>query len=121
MTLDIIEIGLKQAGISVLRYDGKVPQGERQKVIDRFRDDPLTLTVASRAYLMEPSWNPTIEDQALARIHRMGQEQEVTTVRLYVKDSFEEAVVTNQKLKRELAGILLTPGRTESSEMGHLE
>ncbi|KAK2729877.1 WD domain-containing protein [Colletotrichum kahawae] len=50
----------------------------------------LTLTVASRAYLMEPSWNPTIEDQALARIHRMGQEKEVTTVRFYVKDSFEE-------------------------------
>ncbi|KAI8195213.1 alpha-1 6-mannosyltransferase subunit [Colletotrichum sp. SAR 10_65] len=39
----------------------------------------LTLIVASRAYLMEPSWNPTIEDQALARIHRMGQEKEVTT------------------------------------------
>ncbi|KAK1479163.1 WD domain-containing protein [Colletotrichum tamarilloi] len=136
MTLDIIEVGLKQAGISVLRYDGKVPQRERQKVIDRFRDDPslrvllltlscgavgLTLTVASRAYLMEPSWNPTIEDQALARIHRMGQEKEVTTVRFYVKDSFEEAVVTNQKLKRELAGILLATGRTESSELGHLE
>ncbi|KAH0432484.1 hypothetical protein CcaCcLH18_06391 [Colletotrichum camelliae] len=74
MTLDIIEVGLKQAGISVLRYDGKVPQRERQNVIDRFRDDS----------------NPTIEDQALARIHRMGQEKEVTTVRFYVKDSFEE-------------------------------
>ncbi|TDZ16658.1 DNA repair protein RAD5A [Colletotrichum orbiculare MAFF 240422] len=120
MTLDIIEVGLKQADISVLRYDGKVPQKERQKVIDRFRNDQsvrvllltlscgavgLTLTVASRAYLMEPSWNPTIEDQALARVHRMGQEKEVTTVRFLVRDSFEEAVVTNQKLKRELAGL----------------
>jgi hypothetical protein len=35
--------------------------------------------------------NPTIEDQALARIHRIGQTQEVTTVRFYVRDSFEEA------------------------------
>lgn len=67
----------------------------------------LTLTVASRAYLLEPHWyvsdetiirtstltrsrNPTLEEQALARIHRLGQTQEVTTVRLYVRDSFEE-------------------------------
>lgn len=34
--------------------------------------------------------NPTIEDQALARIHRIGQRKEVTTVRFIVRDSFEE-------------------------------
>lgn len=34
--------------------------------------------------------NPTLEDQALARIHRIGQTKEVTTVRFIVKDSFEE-------------------------------
>lgn len=36
------------------------------------------------------SRNPTIEDQALARIHRIGQKQEVTTIRFYIRDSFEE-------------------------------
>ncbi|KAK4444372.1 SNF2 family N-terminal domain-containing protein [Podospora aff. communis PSN243] len=50
----------------------------------------LTLTVASRAYLLEPHWNPTLEDQALARIHRMGQKREVTTVRFFVRDTFEK-------------------------------
>lgn len=50
----------------------------------------LTLTEASRAYLMEPHWNPTIEEQALARIYRIGQRREVTTVRFYIRDSFEE-------------------------------
>lgn len=34
--------------------------------------------------------NPTLEDQALARIHRIGQTKEVTTVRFIVRDSFEE-------------------------------
>lgn len=34
--------------------------------------------------------NPTLEEQALARIHRLGQLQEVTTVRFYIRDSFEE-------------------------------
>ncbi|KAK4164613.1 SNF2 family N-terminal domain-containing protein [Cladorrhinum sp. PSN259] len=124
MTLDLIETGLKQSFIKCLRFDGKVPQKDRQSVIDRFRRDPsievllltlscgsvgLTLTVASRAYLMEPHWNPTQEDQALARIHRIGQTQEVTTVRFVVKDSFEERVIEVQDSKRDLASIVLNP------------
>ncbi|UKZ62119.1 uncharacterized protein TrAtP1_003379 [Trichoderma atroviride] len=70
-TLDIIEVGLKQSCIPCLRFDGKVAQKDRQNVIKRFREDPtmrvllltlscgavgLTLTEASRAYLMEPHW-----------------------------------------------------------------
>ena len=39
---------------------------------------------------MEPHWNPTVEEQALSRIHRMGQTKEVTTIRFYMKNSFEE-------------------------------
>ncbi|RFU28304.1 hypothetical protein B7463_g8046, partial [Scytalidium lignicola] len=74
----------------------------------------LTLTAATRAYLMEPHWNPTLEDQALARIHRMGQTREVTTIRFFVRDSFEERVIRVQESKRDLASILLNP----SSEVG---
>jgi len=40
MTLDVIEVGLKQAHIQYLRFDGKVPQKSRQAIIDRFRKDP---------------------------------------------------------------------------------
>ncbi|KAK4163801.1 SNF2 family N-terminal domain-containing protein, partial [Cladorrhinum sp. PSN259] len=125
MTLDLIEAGLKQrSAIRYLRFDGKVPHKERQGVIDQFRHDAsvrvllltiscgavgLTLTAASRAYLMEPHWNPTQEDQALARIHRMGQTREVTTVRFVVKNSFEERVIEIQDSKRDLASIVLNP------------
>jgi len=42
------------------------------------------------------SRNPTLEEQALARIHRIGQTQEVTTVRFYVRDSFEEVSCSRQ-------------------------
>ncbi|EAQ87139.1 hypothetical protein CHGG_03758 [Chaetomium globosum CBS 148.51] len=69
----------------------------------------LTLTVASRAYLMEPHWNPTLEEQALARIHRIGQMREVTTVRFYIRDSFEERVIELQNAKKDLARVLLSP------------
>ncbi|TPX07805.1 uncharacterized protein E0L32_010492 [Thyridium curvatum] len=117
MTLDMIELGLNRASIKCLRFDGKVPQKERQAVIDQFRSDPevkvllltlscgavgLTLTAASRAYLMEPHWNPTLEDQALARIHRMGQKREVTTRVRQVQES-----------KRDLAAMLLNKGPGE--------
>jgi SNF2 family DNA or RNA helicase len=50
----------------------------------------LNLTAASRACLMEPQWNPSIEEQALARIHRLGQTRKVETIRFVVKDSIED-------------------------------
>ncbi|KAK4060672.1 hypothetical protein Trihar35433_10080 [Trichoderma harzianum] len=120
-TLDIVEAGLKQASIQCLRFDGTIPLKERQAVIDRFRQEAtpsvllltlscgavgLTLTVASYAFIMEPHWNPTLEDQALARIYRLGQRNEVTTVRFYVRDSFEERVMDVQNSKRQMAAVL---------------
>jgi hypothetical protein len=50
----------------------------------------LDLTAGSRVYLLEPHWNPMIEEQALCRVHRVGQQREVTTVRYLIRDSFEE-------------------------------
>ncbi|KAI8630511.1 SNF2 family N-terminal domain-containing protein [Xylariaceae sp. FL1651] len=124
LTLDLVKVGLDQSSIESIRFDGKVPQNERGAVVERFRTDPevrvmlltlscgavgLTLTAASRAYLMEPHWNPTLEEQALARIYRLGQTKEVTTVRLYMRDSFEEEVIKVQESKKKLADVLLLP------------
>ena len=39
---------------------------------------------------MEPQWNPMAEEQALDRIHRIGQTQPVTTIRYIMKDTWEE-------------------------------
>jgi hypothetical protein len=50
----------------------------------------LDLTAASRAYLLEPHWNPMIEEQALCRVHRVGQKRIVTTIRYLMRNSFEE-------------------------------
>ena len=41
-------------------------------------------------HLLKPQWDPSIEDQALARVHRLGQSRPVTTIRYVMKDSFEE-------------------------------
>lgn len=53
MTLDVVEFGLRQAQIQYFRFDGKVPQKERQGIIDKFRKDPsvrvLLLTLSCGA------------------------------------------------------------------------
>lgn len=53
----------------------------------------LDLTSASRVYLMEPHWNPMVEEQALCRVHRVGQHREVTTIRYLMRDSLEEVII----------------------------
>ncbi|EYB23040.1 hypothetical protein FG05_30596 [Fusarium graminearum] len=88
MTLDIVEAGLEQSSISSVRFDGKVPQRSRQKVVDNFRND-LSVRVMLLTLSCGAAGNPTLEEQALARIHRIGQTQEVTTVRFFMRNSFE--------------------------------
>ena len=131
-TLDIIAMALTQEGMEYARYDGKVAPNKRADIIKKFETDPstnvlllsiscgavgLNLTAASRAYLMEPHWNPTVEDQALARIHRMGQTREVKTIRYIIKDTFEEHVIKVQNRKKDLAELLLSKKQPPRSEL----
>ncbi|KAH7058845.1 hypothetical protein B0J12DRAFT_737463 [Macrophomina phaseolina] len=66
------------------------------------------LTAASRVYLLEPQWNPATEDKALARAHRMDQKHPLATVRLVVRGSFEEHVMSVQDWNRQLAVLLFS-------------
>ncbi|PSN61328.1 hypothetical protein BS50DRAFT_504751 [Corynespora cassiicola Philippines] len=104
-SLDMVQRGLVFEGIRFVRIDGKVATPERTRVIKQFQSDfntrailvtiscgacGLDLTAASRIHLLEPQWNPSLEDQALARAHRLGQEHPVTTLRYVIRDSIEE-------------------------------
>lgn len=53
-------------------------------------------------HLLEPQWNPSLEDQALARVHRLGQTRPVTTIRYVMEDSFEEVLAPSRTWKNEL-------------------
>jgi SWI/SNF-related matrix-associated actin-dependent regulator of chromatin subfamily A3 len=61
---------------------------------------------------MEPHWNPMVEEQALARIHRIGQTKEVMTIRYVMKDSLEEVISTSASNHQRLIFI----ARHKSSE-----
>jgi SNF2 family DNA or RNA helicase len=48
------------------------------------------MTAANVVYLLEPSWNPALEDQAIARVSRLGQNREVTVHRYITDNTIEE-------------------------------
>ncbi|SCO54971.1 uncharacterized protein FFNC_15703 [Fusarium fujikuroi] len=62
----------------------------------------LNVTEATRVYLVEPNWNPSVEEQALSRVWRIGQKHPVATVRLLMRDSIEVEVVKKQEIKKKL-------------------
>jgi len=62
----------------------------------------LNLTMANQCFLMDPWWNPGIENQAIDRIYRIGQTRSVSVFRLVIENSIEDRVVKLQDKKCEL-------------------
>ncbi|KAK4165546.1 SNF2 family N-terminal domain-containing protein [Cladorrhinum sp. PSN259] len=133
-TLDLLERHMREAGINCLRIDGRVSHGERLRILSRFNttDVPvllmtiqtgavgLNITVASHVHIVEPQWNPSVEEQAIARVVRIGQTQTVTVIRYVVKNSVEENIVNIQKRKRSLTKFTLD-GTSDDGSSGSLD
>jgi SNF2 family DNA or RNA helicase len=58
-------------------------------------------------FLLDPWWNPAVEDQAADRTHRIGQDRPVSVYRLVARDTVEERILLLQARKRELADAAL--------------
>lgn len=67
----------------------------------------LNLTAASYVVLFDPWWNPAVENQAIDRTHRIGQDQKVVAYRLLIKNSIEEKIRALQRQKSSLAADVL--------------
>lgn len=63
----------------------------------------LNLTAADYVILLDPWWNPAVENQAADRAHRIGQKRPVTVYRLIAADTVEERVLALHKEKMEIA------------------
>jgi hypothetical protein len=76
-------------GTGAIGWVVHIPNKRQQfkATINNFR---LNLTAASQVHIIEPHWNPMIEEQAASRVHRIGQNREVTINRYIVRDSVEE-------------------------------
>jgi len=107
-SLDKLEILFKELKYSYLRLDGSTSKNNRNKYVEQFQDTNseytiflislkaggvgLNLTSARTAILFEPWWNPAVEEQAFARIDRIGQKQTTKIYRLIYKSSIEEKI-----------------------------
>ena len=72
----------------------------------------LNLTEADYVYLVDPWWNPAVENQAIDRSYRIGQTKNVVAVRMICSGTIEEKMMNLQKKKKKLAQDLIT---TETS------
>jgi superfamily II DNA or RNA helicase len=114
--LDRIEPHLRAAGMAFTRLDGTTR--DRASVVHSFQDEAgppimlvslraggtgLNLTAADHIFLLDPWWNPAVEDQAADRAHRLGQTRPVLVYRVVAQDTVEERILALQERKRILA------------------
>lgn len=125
--LDLVQIAVKDKGLSFLRYDGSLNAKQRNEAVMTFESSVdhniilvslkagnvgLNLTCANHVILCEPFWNPYVEDQAIDRAHRIGQQKEVFVHRLITKDSIEARIMEIQDKKRTLIEGAMDPSQT---------
>jgi SNF2 family DNA or RNA helicase len=116
----LIQIALTANNIPYTRLDGSMSRRKRAAAIEDFTNNPetivilvtigagglgLNLTAANKVFVMEPQFNPAAEQQAVDRVHRLGQTREVTIRRLIMTPSFEESILRMQEKKVELADL----------------
>jgi SNF2 family DNA or RNA helicase len=132
--LDVMERPLQVNGFKFGRYDGGMTLAERTRVIEQFHNDPamevlivstkcgslgLNLTVANRVILMDVWWNPALENQAIDRVHRIGQTKNVEVHRLFINDTVEDRILELQRKKQQITDGALGEGGAE--KLGRLD
>lgn len=115
--LDVVGPFLKTNGIKAVSYYGSMPPIKREEALKSLRNDPsvtvllcslkagalgLNLTCASRVMIMDPWWNPMVNEQAIDRVHRIGQTRDVDVYEFMVLESVEERIMALQEKKRQL-------------------
>ncbi|KAK9481341.1 SNF2 family N-terminal domain-containing protein [Lipomyces japonicus] len=123
-TLDVLQDLLRRLGLSFLRLDGSTAMKKRQDLVDSFNRQGkeesfafllsaksggagINLIGASRLVLFDTDWNPSVDLQAMARIHRDGQSKPVYIYRLLTTGCIDEKIYQRQLTKQGLADSLM--------------
>jgi superfamily II DNA or RNA helicase len=115
--LAIVRKTVESQGWNSLYLDGQTPAAERSRLVDAFQRGEgdfflislkaggmgLNLTAANYVILLDPWWNPAVENQAADRVHRIGQKNPVTVYRLIASKTVEERVIELHGTKRQIA------------------
>ncbi|KAK1693051.1 hypothetical protein QYE76_009748 [Lolium multiflorum] len=115
--LNLIQEAILIEGYSFLRMDGNTEVSERERMVKDFQEGlgaqifllttkvgglGLTLTKAARVIVVDPDWNPSTDDQSVARVDRIGQTKDVIVYRLMTSGTVEEKIYKSQVLKGAL-------------------
>jgi len=121
--LALIRAKLQEEGIAYEYFDGSTNIADRQKAIDNFQNNDkcrvflislkaggvgLNLTAADYVYIVDPWWNPAVEQQAIDRTHRIGQTKNIFAYRMICIDTIEDKILQLQERKRKLASELIS-------------
>ena len=125
--LSLIREKLKENNIEFEYFDGSTPAADREKAIQNFQNNEncrvflislkaggvgLNLTAADYVYIVDPWWNPAVEQQAIDRTHRIGQTKNIFAYRMICKDTIEDKILQLQDRKRILAKELISDDQT---------
>ena len=121
--LALIKAKLTELDVKFEYFDGSTSAQDREKAIRNFQDNDecrvflislkaggvgLNLTAADYVYIVDPWWNPAVEQQAIDRTHRIGQTKNIFAYRMICKDTIEDKILQLQDKKRLLARDLIT-------------
>ena len=116
--LALIKAKLDELGVKYEYFDGSTSAPDRQTAIESFQNNDevrvflislkaggvgLNLTAADYVYIVDPWWNPAVEQQAIDRTHRIGQTKNIFAYRMICKDTIEDKILQLQEKKRALA------------------
>ena len=123
--MEYLKSGLEARGARVGLIHGGIPIVERKALLDNQKDydfviiqiyaggTGLNLQRFNNVIINSPHWNPFIEEQAIARVHRIGQEQDVKIYHLVEKETIDSHIVSVQDEKKQVWGEV---SRDESEE-----
>lgn len=121
--LHLVREALQQKGMPYCYLDGSTSAPKRKAQVEAFQSDAgikvflislkaggvgLNLTAADYVYLLDPWWNPAVEQQAIDRTHRIGQTRKIFAYKMICKDTVEEKILQLQQRKKQLANELVT-------------
>lgn len=115
-TMELLSKSFEQKGIKYLSFSGSTKPEKRIQLVTEFQDknsdiqvfllslmagnSGINLTQANYVFLVEPWWNRAVQQQAIDRVHRIGQEQHVFAYNMICKDTIEEKIIALQNKKQ---------------------
>ena len=119
--LAMVKTELANRNISYYYLDGQTPLEKRQEMVKEFQEGGkqlflsslkaggvgINLTAANYVILLDPWWNPAIENQAMDRAHRIGQQRVVSVIRLISAQTIEEKILQLHETKQALTDEIL--------------